>query len=297
MKKVTVIGGVNADICGQSTEKLVMRDSNPGVISIRPGGVGRNIAHDLVLLGMDVSLVTALGGDALAQIIKASCTEIGIGLSMARTVKDARSSTYLYIADYDGDMCAAVNDMEIVRSITPLYLAAHMQEINRSDAVVIDANLSAEAIEYITKHCTRPIYADPVSAKKAMKLVPFLSRFEAIKPNLMEAEIMTGETGAVDCARAFVRLGVKRVFISLGADGMLGAEGDELVILPAVKTEVVNTNGAGDAATAAVTAAGMLALGLAETVEAAQRAGAITAASCYANSPELSRKTVFDGIL
>ena len=49
-----VIGGVNIDIGGHSFQPLIPADSNPGKISVSLGGVGRNIAHNLSLLGTDV---------------------------------------------------------------------------------------------------------------------------------------------------------------------------------------------------------------------------------------------------
>ena len=47
---VCVVGAVNLDICGRPEKKLIFRDSNPGAVTLTPGGVGRNIAHDLRLL-------------------------------------------------------------------------------------------------------------------------------------------------------------------------------------------------------------------------------------------------------
>ena len=44
---VTVVGGVNMDIGGWPGEVLVMQDSNPGVVRMSLGGVGRNIAHNM----------------------------------------------------------------------------------------------------------------------------------------------------------------------------------------------------------------------------------------------------------
>ena len=57
--RITVIGGANMDVGGSPVAALRLHDSNPGAVRLRPGGVGRNIAHDLCLLGPDVSLVTA----------------------------------------------------------------------------------------------------------------------------------------------------------------------------------------------------------------------------------------------
>ena len=68
-----VVGGVNIDIGGQSFEPLVAADSNPGTVTMSLGGVGRNIAHNLALLGTDVRLLSACGEDVYGQKITASC--------------------------------------------------------------------------------------------------------------------------------------------------------------------------------------------------------------------------------
>ena len=72
-----VIGGVNMDIGGRSSAPLVAEDSNPGKVRMSLGGVGRNIAHNMSLLGIDVRLLTAFGDDLYAQKIAASCGELG----------------------------------------------------------------------------------------------------------------------------------------------------------------------------------------------------------------------------
>ena len=73
-----VVGGVNVDIGGRSFAPLVAADSNPGQVSVSMGGVGRNIAHNMSLLGVDVRFLTAFGDDLYAQRIAASCGELGI---------------------------------------------------------------------------------------------------------------------------------------------------------------------------------------------------------------------------
>ena len=70
------------DIWGRPERVLVPKDSNPGTVSLRPGGVGRNIAHDLRLLGLEVSLVAAIGDDVYAAAITESCRALGIDLSL-----------------------------------------------------------------------------------------------------------------------------------------------------------------------------------------------------------------------
>ena len=96
---VTVVGGVNMDIGGWPGEVPVMQDSNPGVVRMSLGGVGRNIAHNMALLGMDVRMVTVFGDDINAQKIAASCGELGIDISQSPIIPEGRTSTYLFITD------------------------------------------------------------------------------------------------------------------------------------------------------------------------------------------------------
>ena len=141
-----VVGGVNMDIGGRSYSPLVGSDSNPGVVSMSFGGVGRNIAHNLALLGTDVRLLTAYGEDIYGQRIAASCAELGIDASHALRLADERTSTYLYIADEKGEMNLALSDMDICKRITPGYLAANLPLIQNAQVVVADTNIPEESI-------------------------------------------------------------------------------------------------------------------------------------------------------
>lgn len=216
-----------------------------------------------------------------------SCRALGMDMGMTRCLPERRGSTYLYITDETGDMRLAISDMDVTACITPEWLSGHIARINRAEAVVIDANLSAESIEYLAANCTAPMYADPVSTVKAMKLKSILPRLRAIKPNAIEAAALTGEQEPERAARALLQAGVEQVFISLGPEGILAAQGESLIRLPCENRPVVNTTGAGDAATAAIVWAGVHGLDLSSTAAAALRAGAITAACPDTNSPEL----------
>lgn len=286
-KRVAVIGGMNMDIGGSAEGMLRLRDSNPGLVTMRPGGVGRNIAHDLRLLGLEVSLVSAVGDDANGRALLQSCEALGLDLSMTLIRPRERSSTYLYVTDDAGDMLLGISDMAITDRITPAALEPLLQRLNGFDAVVLDANLSQAALEILAERLTAPLCADPVSVAKAGKLLPVLPRLTAVKPNLLEARCLTGEEDPEKAARALLSRGVRRVFLSLGADGILAAEGERLLRLPCEKTDVVNTNGAGDAAMAALVWAGVQGMDLERSARAALLAGAITAGSPETNSPRL----------
>jgi len=282
-----VIGGVNMDIWGSPKIKLVARDSAPGFVRMSPGGVGRNIAHNLCLLGLDVSLCAALGDDANGEALKKACEGLGMDMSLCPTIPGQRSSTYLFITDEYGDMALAINEMDICSEISPAYLASILPQLEKNSALVLDANLSEEAIAFICDNSSLPIYADPVSTVKGGKFLPHMGRLRCFKPNLLEAQMLTGETEAERAAKKLVEMGVERVFLSMGADGMIAASRDELHHLPVIPTEIVNTNGAGDSAMAAIIWADMQGMSLYDTARAARLAGSITCKSEMSNSPEL----------
>ena len=286
-RRVTVVGGANTDICGRPAQALVRHDSAPGQVSVRHGGVGRNIACDLARLGLRTRFVTALGDDGFGASVAEGCRSCGVDMSLTRIVPGARSPVYLYLSDEKGEMDAAVSDMEVMAALTPAYLRAHLSELDESDAVVLDGNLPEETIAFLCEKLRAPIVADPVSTAKAPRFASVLGRLAAIKPNLLEARALTRKQNPEDCADALLRSGVGSVFLSLGAKGLLAASGEERVLLPCEKTELVSATGAGDAATAAIVWATVRGLGLAAAARAAVMAGAIAAASEEASPPQL----------
>lgn len=285
---VIVIGAVNMDICGRPRLGVNMHDSNPGSITTTPGGVGRNIAHNLRLLGLDVKFLTAMGDDVYGQSVYESCLELGMDMSLCRRIKGGRTSCYMYVTDEKGDMLVGVCDTDIAGSITPEYLKIHLNEINKAAAVVIDGNLSTETVKWIADNVTAPLFADPVSVTKAERLRPILDKLFAFKPNELEAKSLTGESTALRAAEALMKLGAKRIFVSLGADGIVAAEGDEIVKLPCTPVKVVNTTGCGDAAAAAMVWASVMGHGLVETASAAMQAAALCVECESTVNPALS---------
>ena len=239
---VTVVGGVNVDIGGRPEAALVARDSNPGAVSSSLGGVGRNIAHNMALLGLDVRLLTAFGDDLNAQKLAASCGELGIDISQSPVIPGGRTSTYLFINDERGDMALAVSDMEIYQHLTPQALAQRHKLLDASQVVVLDTNIPEESIAWLAENCAAPLFADPVSTAKAVKLKPVLGKLHTLKPNRLEAELLSGvpitdEASLNRAAGALLETGLRRVFISLGADGVFAADHSGRVRLPCLPAE------------------------------------------------------------
>jgi len=288
-----VVGGVNMDIGGTSHRALRAADSNPGRVRMGLGGVGRNIAHNMSLLGVDTRMITAFGDDLYAQKIAASCGELGIDISRSLQVPGGATSTYLFIADEQGDMALAVSDMDIYDHLTPAFLATRAPLLNNAQVIVVDTNIPAETIAWIAEHINLPIFADPVSTTKAEKLRPILGRLHTLKPNRLEAELLSGveitdEASLDRAADALLSTGLRRVFISLGGDGVFAADHNGRCLLPCLPGNMVNTTGCGDAFMAAITWAYLEGTDLEGTARAGLAASAIAMESTSTINPDMS---------
>jgi pseudouridine kinase len=295
---VSVVGAVNVDISGTPAAPLVERDSNPGRITLSFGGVGRNIADNMARLGMMVELITVLGDDAQGEGIRKDCRAQGIGLDHALLATGRSTSGYLCINDEKGDMQVAINDMSIYDCLTPEVLQSRLPLINRGGLLVIDANLPAAAIGYLASHATVPLLAEPVSSLKAGRLLPILDKIRLLKPNRLEAEILSGVAISDDeslekAADALLAKGVKQVCISLGSEGVYCAEKRYREKIANFPARVVNTTGCGDAFMAACAWGTSQGLDLPSVA----RLGLAAAAICIESTGAVSSDMTLDNVL
>lgn len=292
-----VIGGVNMDVGGISYKKLIPEDSNPGKVHMSLGGVGRNIAHNMALLGIDTRMITVLGDDLYAQKIASSCGELGIDLSKSLRVPGGTTSTYLFIADENGDMSLALSDMDIFQHLKPSILASRLSWVNNAQIAVVDSNIPEETIVWLCEHAEVPIFADPVSVAKAEKFRNVLGKIHTLKPNRLEAELLSGvsihdEESLNRAADVLLSEGMHRVFISLGAEGVLVADQNERKHYPNIPGNMVSTTGCGDAFMAALVWAYLQGTDLEGSTMAALAASSIAMESIETINPVLSVEAI-----
>lgn len=293
-KQIAVIGGANVDIGGFPAGALVERDSNPGCVRMSAGGVGRNIAENAARMGLAVQLFTVIGDDPNGRMLLNDCRAKGIRTDGIRIDPSARTSVYLFIDDAQGDMHCAINDMEIQAQLTPEWLEPKLDLLNAMDAVAIDANLPEETIDFLARELHVPIFADAVSVAKAGRLRRAIARLYCLKPNRIEAEMLTGVQirdmmDAAEAARRLNDAGVRRVYLTMGVRGALCAEDGRCTFLPCCARTAVNVTGAGDAFTAALLWAHCEGMDLCRSGIAGMAAATIAVGAMETVSPEMNR--------
>ena len=290
---ISVIGGANVDLSATLSDAFIASDSNPGHIDVGYGGVARNIAHNLSLLGAKTQLLTFFGGDLFGGLLYDYCKQQGIDVHLAERENDMRSGIYLCINNHGGEMIAAVADTEIIRSITPEWLAKRSGDINSSDYIVADTNISEDAIRWLMENVTAPLFIDGVSSTKAHRVVNALRKaklpyLHTLKLNLKEALAVTQTATYAEAAQKLLDLGVAHVYITLSAEGVYCRNAAEEWLFPALPGEVVNTNGAGDAFLAGVVYAHAKGIDFPQTAQYGLMAARATLMSPKAVNPDIA---------
>ena len=160
-----------------------------------------------------------------------------------------------------------------------------------------DTNLPEESLQYLADNCTAPLFVDPVSTVKAKKLLPILGKVHTLKPNRLEAELLSGvairtRADLVRAADVLMSKGLHRLFISLGSEGVYAAMGQQRLVLPNLPGSMVNTTGCGDAFMAALVWAYLEGMDLEQTALAGLAAGSIAMESSQTINPALSASAV-----
>jgi len=290
---ISVIGGANVDLSATLNDAFIASDSNPGHVEIGYGGVARNIAHNLSLLGARTQLLTVFGGDLFGGLLQDYCKQQRIDVHLSERESSLRSGIYLCINNHGGEMIAAVADTEAIRAITPEWLAKRSGELNISDFIVADTNITEDTIRWLMDNVTVPLFIDGVSSTKAHRVINALSKaklpyLHTLKLNLKEALTVTQTATYAEAAQKLLNLGVAHVYITLGSDGVYCRNAAEEWLFPALPGEVVNTTGAGDAFLAGVVYAHAKGIDFPKTAQYGLMAARATLMSPKAVNPEIA---------
>jgi pseudouridine kinase len=295
---IIVLGGCNVDLSGRADGAMVPGDSSPGEVRRAAGGVARNVAENLARLGHAVRLVSCVGQDAAGRWLRRTTAEAGVDIGGCRAVRDGATAHYLSLHGPDGRLLGAVNDMAVLNALTPERLARERRHLQSAAAIVVDANLSAAALQWLFEQdLPAPVFADAVSAVKASGLKPWLGRLHLLKLNRAEARALGA--GGLDthaerraCAAALLDAGVRQVALSLGPDGLWLADRSGHAERPAWPVPARNATGAGDALLAGLVHATLAGWPGPRAADFALGCAALTISHPETNYPGLSLQAV-----
>ena len=290
---IYVIGSINTDM-------VAMTDHLPtpgetvmgGEFMMTAGGKGANQAVAAARLDGDVTMVGRLGADIFGDQSVARLEAEKINCDFISRDSAAASGVALISVDGEGENHIVVapganNTLHIDTIDTAL------SSLPENAIVLMQLEIPIETVAHVisfAKDSNRKVILDPAPARELPE--NFLDGLFLITPNETEATHLSGievidQNSAKAAAKKLLQTGVQNVAITMGADGVLLASGDEnLQLIASPTVNAVDTTAAGDCFNGALSVA--LANGL-ELEEGINKA-------CHAASISVTRKGAQDSM-
>ena len=275
---IAVVGSVNLDIVAS-----VDRFPEPGetvtnaVVNRHPGGKGSNQALAAHRLGATVYMVACVGDDAVANEALANLKAEGVNLDYCQRLEGISTGLALIMVSSDGE-----NQIVVAPGANAAF---HRQRLKvpSTDAVIAQLEVPMDTIEHLAKNHDGFFCLNAAPARPVPESV--LRHTDLLVVNEIEAKAIG------DNLKAFKGL-LATTFGSKGAT--ISCEGRELAAASPPKITAVDTTGAGDAFTAALTVSLVAGMSPQNALNVACQAGAITATRAGAQGSPLFEELIFD---
>lgn len=308
-------------VCGEALIDFtpLERDDEPAYIP-RPGGSPCNVAVGLARLGEPATFIGKLSGDRFGDLLHAHLMRNGVDLRWLARGSESTALAFVIPDGNGGHDFAFYGSGTAEQSLAP----ADVPDIFPEDLTALHfgsyslmLGSSADAYERLMRReCgSRIISLDPnvrpalfpdraLYRKRIEDILPFSTLIKVSEDDL--AWLYPAER-YMDIAKRWLTMGPLIVVVTLGAEGAVGMNKNAITVSPALRVDVADTVGAGDAFMSALLArladgellrrdalATLNADALADALAYANRAAAIACARQGANPPTKAQIQHFD---
>ncbi|MDB9743535.1 ribokinase [Pelagibacteraceae bacterium] len=221
--------------------------------NIGPGGKGCNQAIAIARLGGKVNFISKIGKDDYGQLALNTLDQNKIDTSAIIQSQNQQTGVA-------GIMVDKKTGKNAINVITGAASTLTINEVNKNIDKIKNSKIFLTQLE-IPKNVT--LYSlkiakenkvltilNPAPASKISK--EFFNYIDYFTPNETEAEFYTGikitnEKEAKEASIKLLKIGLKRVIITLGEKGLFYSDGKEEIYLKATQVKAIDTTGAGDA--------------------------------------------------
>jgi len=238
--RIAVVGSANVDLTTFSDQFPKPGETIFGQrFDLGFGGKGANQAVAARLCGADVFMVARVGDDLFGPSTIKNFERLDIDATHVRQVSGVSSGVAPIFVDPSGQ-----NRIIVVKGandeLKPRDVDAAADMLKSADCIVLQFEIPLETVYYTIKFARKngircilnPAPAQPIDIKAVADLDYFV-------PNESE--------DARRCAAKLLASGIRRVIITLGANGSLLAGSEGMEHVPAFNVKSVDSTGAGDA--------------------------------------------------
>ncbi|MCS7253223.1 MAG: ribokinase [Armatimonadota bacterium] len=300
--KIAVIGGANVDMVAAAPRLPKPGETVIGTnFTIACGGKGANQAVAAARLGASVSFIGRVGDDMFGEMLERSLCEAGVDTTFLK--RDSSSHTgvaQIYVAQ-GGENCIIVV-LGANGRVSAQDVEGAEERIRCSDCLVLQLEVPEEAVTKaleIANRCgVRVVFNSAPAQDFALRL---LSMCDVVTLNESEAMQMTGFAigdlnDAMKAAIALREMGTKAVVLTIGEQGAIIADENDVEHIPAFKVNSIDATAAGDAFTAALAVKLCEGASLREAVLFANAAGALATTKLGAQ-PSLPYRSEVEGLI
>ncbi|MFQ6071621.1 MAG: carbohydrate kinase family protein [Methanosarcinales archaeon] len=234
-------------------DKIPKSDEEGYIHSIEyfSGGSAANTIVGLSRLGLKTGYIGKIGDDTEGKILLEDMQNENVDVSGIKTSID-RSGTCLVFVDGMGNRAIlvdpGVNDTITIDDIN-LDFVKKTKFLHLTSFVCKESIQSFETQKKLIKELETEVSFDPgqLYAEKGLKeMEDIIKRSKVVLPSEYELKLLTG-FNYKEGAQILLNKGVEIVGVKLGEKGCYITDGSKEYSIPAYKTKVVDTTGAGDA--------------------------------------------------
>ena len=255
---IVVIGASFVDVKGYPLAQYIPGGRNVGRVVQVHGGVGRNVVEDIANVELRPTFVSVVDETGLSDDVVRNLIRHKVEIRYIARSEEGLG-TWLAIFNNEGDVIASISrrpDLSAVRKV----LEEQGDEIfSGADSIVVEFDIEEpilkKVLDLAQKH-GKEVYTVISNMSIAMKRRDLLQRTSVLVCNEQEAGMLFTEdysgTDPEDLKEIMVRRarlsGIPRIVVTLGERGAVYADKNgEAGVCPALRVDVVDTTGAGDA--------------------------------------------------
>lgn len=258
--KIAVIGTVFMDIKGFSHSKYDPFGTNIGSIQFVHGGVGRNAAENLANIGMPVAFLSTIDVGASGDEIIEKLQHIGIDTNNTIRTENNGIGMWLAVLNEHGELVGSISQQPDLNLFCDHIKGIITDVLSDCSAVVLEIDTTrdiADCVFTAAKKKNLPVFAVVGNMSVILENTYFLSQTECFICNNIEAgklididlSYVTNNELMMYIKVISKKYSIKRIIITNGEKGSVYFDtySDICGEQAAIKTEVIDTTGAGDA--------------------------------------------------
>ncbi|MDD2034266.1 ribokinase [Pseudomonas sp. 39167] len=250
--KVVVVGSLNMDLVTRAPRLPRGGETLIGEsFCTIPGGKGANQAVAAARLGAKVSMVGCVGSDAYGQQLRGALLAEGIDCQSVSVVAGSSGVALIVVDDNSQNAIVIVAGANGV--LTPDVLDRFDEVLRGADVIICQLEVPDATVGHALKRgreLGKTVILNPAPASRPLP-ADWYACIDYLIPNESEAAVLSGlAVDSLEAAEAaatqLLAAGAGKVIVTLGAQGLMFANGASFQHFPAPLVKAVDTTAAGD---------------------------------------------------